>query len=168
MQDTYYVLFLASETSLPIRLATHVWIVTVYNGKIHRWDILHKPQPAEHRVGHLHKNFQAPFQGLPKYYFGNAEHWDSVLSGFVSGKKGSVAHSVYTFVEKQIVAYQHATSYVMLPGPNSNSFVQWVIDSFSLPITLPSTALGKNYFRYCTFIDTLKERFTLLQKKKVV
>ena len=161
-------LFLASETSLPIRLATHVWIVTVYNGIINRWDILHKEQPAEKCVGHLHKNFQKPFQGLPKYYFENKEHWNSSLVGFVSGKKESVAHTVFTFVEKQITTYQYTTSYVMLPGPNSNSFVQWVIDSFSLPIVLPATALGKNYFKYCTFVNSVKEQFDMLHKRRMV
>lgn len=144
----YGVFFLYSETSLPVRFATHVWIVTMHNGNMNRWEILHKQMPAQLRVGYLHKNFRPALEGLPKFYFTNPDSWPAKECGRLIGKKGSLAYQVFDFIEKQGHTYPFCHKYTLLPGPNSNSFVQYIVDQFNLPIRLPWSAIGRFYFHH--------------------
>lgn len=41
--------------------------------------------------------------------------------------------------------YEYAKHYLPWPGPNSNTFVNWLTSEVGLPIVMPPTALGKDY-----------------------
>jgi hypothetical protein len=41
--------------------------------------------------------------------------------------------------------YEYATNYLPWPGPNSNSFVDWLAREVDLPIVMPPSAIGKDH-----------------------
>ncbi|MFT4312145.1 MAG: DUF3750 domain-containing protein [Candidatus Woesearchaeota archaeon] len=158
-KDTYYVLFLESETSLPVRFITHTWIVTVYNGQTDRWDILHKKNLSKDSWQHLHKNFIPAFQGLPKYYFGNKKHWPAKIIGIVKGKKNSKAHKLCLQIQDAQKSYPFIDKYKFVPGPNCNSFTQWFLDKNNIKsFRISKTSLGREFWELQRFKENAHKK----------
>ena len=66
---------------------------------------------------------------------------------------GKQAETVIKEIQDAVKRYPYKNIYRMWPGPNSNTFVAYVIrHSPSIKIRLPMTAVGKDYLinRYCT------------------
>ena len=57
---------------------------------------------------------------------------------------GDEAVSVVDFVRAMAPEYPCRDTYVLVPGPNSASFVQWVIDQTALDVELPLSAIGQD------------------------
>jgi hypothetical protein len=98
------------------------------------------------RWGHLHKDFYDPAQGISKYIFSNKYLWESVeLLGYVEGDEQSIAGQMADLVESSPQAYPYCLKYSLL-GPNSNTYVQWVLNQFPQSgLRLPWNCFGKNY-----------------------
>ena len=61
---------------------------------------------------------------------------------------GHSANELVERVDKAARAYPYAGEYTMWPGPNSNSFTQWVLSEVpELSAALPRKAIGKNWLR---------------------
>jgi len=59
--------------------------------------------------------------------------------------KGSEAQMMIEFIERSPNVYPHCEMY-RFRGPNSNTYVQWVIDNFpNSGLQLPFNAFGKGY-----------------------
>lgn len=64
----------------------------------------------------------------------------------IAGNKNSLAHKVATFIDDTIKDYPYKNIYKHLPGPNSNTFTQWILNHFpEIKLQLPRNAFGKNY-----------------------
>ena len=62
--------------------------------------------------------------------------------------KGEDARSLVARVEAAVDAYPYAQEYTMWPGPNSNSFIEWIgLEVPELGLTLPAKAIGKNWMQ---------------------
>ena len=144
--DTYQVYFFTCSAHRPFRFAIHPWIVIVDNGKITRWEIIHRKYQDKKRFGYVYKNFyNNPIQGLKKHHF-SSEYWYSTLIDSVSGDDKSLAFRIVNFVEEMTPFYPHQENYVLFPGPNSNTYIAWILQKFpELKIKLPWNAFGKNY-----------------------
>ena len=60
--------------------------------------------------------------------------------------KGSEARELIEKIEQAVEDYPYAEEYTMWPGPNSNSFVQWIALSVpQLALELPAKAIGKDW-----------------------
>ncbi len=60
--------------------------------------------------------------------------------------RGPAAAAAIPRIEDAIARYPYPSSYVTWPGPNSNTFVAWVVREVpELRVTLPSTAIGKDF-----------------------
>ncbi|MEA2117339.1 DUF3750 domain-containing protein [Halovibrio sp. HP20-50] len=60
--------------------------------------------------------------------------------------RGGAAEGMIPQIEAAAVAYPHADLYRLWPGPNSNSFIAWVIREVpGFEVALPVTAIGKDY-----------------------
>ena len=69
--------------------------------------------------------------------------------------RGEKATSVITQVENLIGSYPFSDRYKVWPGPNSNTFVAYMIRNIDeLEIELPATAVGKDYFGNNQFFAT--------------
>lgn len=61
---------------------------------------------------------------------------------------GPSAEALIEPIEQSVRRYPFADRYVMWPGPNSNSFIQWIaLDVPQLGFRLPDKAIGKNWMR---------------------
>ena len=75
----------------------------------------------------------------------NKRH-DSKLIGIVEGDKKSIAARMIYFLENKAKNYPFRNRYKKYPGPNSNTFIQWMLNKFdNCGFKLPRNALGKNW-----------------------
>ena len=58
---------------------------------------------------------------------------------------GEVASRIKAVLETAAEKYPHCHAYFPWPGPNSNTFVAWVLREAGLPVDLAWKALGKDY-----------------------
>ena len=62
--------------------------------------------------------------------------------------KGPEAASLIEHIESAVQGYPYADQYTMWPGPNSNSFTEWVALSVpGLELDLPTKAIGARWMR---------------------
>jgi hypothetical protein len=63
----------------------------------------------------------------------------------VAEQVGSEAERIIKVLEESFENYPYQSVYHYLPGPNCNTYTQWVLDQAAWNITLPDAALGKDY-----------------------
>ena len=119
-------------------IADHYWLLT-FHGKegersvtCNRWEIWQASQQNEPCWGHLHKNLLAPNQGV-----GNGP------SRCIHEWKGDEALSIIERIESSPYSYPFINQYRYWPGPNSNTFAQWVVKD---KIELSNRAIGKAFY----------------------
>jgi hypothetical protein len=117
--------------------ADHHWVLVIrgLNGKHYescdRWEVWQHANQNDSCWGHLHKNLLAPCQGVGNGPSRAIKRWTDDDALEIIAKIES-AQNTYPFNEK----------YCYWPGPNSNTFAQWVIgDRMKLGIR----AFGKRY-----------------------
>ena len=144
--DEYQVFFFTSRAYIPFHFAVHPWVITVRTGTIDRWEVLCKIHADIEHFGYVHKNFYTdPTQGIEKSAF-TQQHWNGKLLGSVTGGKNSLAHTMLNFIQERTPDYPHQENYTAYPGPNSNTYVAWILKHFpESDITLPWNAFGKKY-----------------------
>jgi len=59
--------------------------------------------------------------------------------------RGAEAERIATCVRREAPAYPYRDRYHAWPGPNSNTFVDWLIRTCSLHVDLPGPNIGKDY-----------------------
>lgn len=143
--NAYQVFFFCSPAAIPLAFACHPWIVINNKGVVSRYEVFWRPQKWHDRWGQLHKNFYPPTQGLAVLPFTEKFTWKRVsFLGYVTGEKGSLAEEMLHFVESSSETYPYRERYA-LHGPNSNTYVQWVLDHFKdAHIKLPWNAFGRS------------------------
>ena len=73
----------------------------------------------------------------------NKFFWNAKLLYYIEGDEYSVAKNIYNFIEKSKDNYPYVDKYFPW-GPNSNTFVQWVLNHFpDFNIKLPWNCFGK-------------------------
>ena len=111
-------------------LAHHYWLV-VDDGKPIRWEIWQWQAVGGESWGHLHRNLMEFDRGV-----GNGPSW--VVSTF----HDEVACRLARRLELAPETYPWRHRYLPWPGPNSNTFVRWVIGD---PAMMGWQAFGKRY-----------------------
>ena len=60
--------------------------------------------------------------------------------------RGEPAQRLIPRVHQAVIDYPYAQTYTMWPGPNSNSFTQWIAEEVpELELELPTKAIGKSW-----------------------
>lgn len=117
--------------------AIHPWFVvkqadeTSYD----RWEVW---QTSGGAYGHVRKNRSSPTTSV-------GAGGTYVIAELV----GAEAEAVVSFIESESPDYPCKDNYVLFPGPNSNSYAQWVLDSTGWDVVLPPTAIGKDVPANC-------------------
>ena len=136
-KDKYEVYIFRGKLAFPLNIAVHTWIVINNKGKIDRWDLLSPHRRPEKKYGYIHKNVLKPTSWFYK------ELEDNKLIGKV---EGLIAKETINFIEKNILNYPYKNRYSYFPGPNSNTFTQWILNNNpKVKIKLPFRAIGKCY-----------------------
>lgn len=115
------------------RLAIHTWIVTkrADEQKFHRWEIWRCPDGDYDFVC---KDFATPTSGI-----------GSNLMFVIGERVGSEAETVVMFVEQASPLYPFRDRYVPVPGPNSNTYTQWLLDNSGWDLELRPRAVGADW-----------------------
>lgn len=118
-------------------IGSHPWFVVkgANETEFDRWEVL---DSADGISGHVYVNFRTPAEdvGAGGVY---------VLAELI----GPEAEAVVAFIETESVNYPCRNEYVFFPGPNSNTYGQWVLDNTGWDVTQPFTAMGKDVSPDC-------------------
>lgn len=122
---------MGSKLPIPFFFAIHTWIVIEdEDGKKERWEVFQRKNNKD--MGYVYKNLFNPKEGMNINPWRKHPKWKS--------------KEIFSVKEKNAKEYPHKNKYVLWPGPNSNTFTQWVLNQFSeIKNKLPWNAFGKNY-----------------------
>ena len=116
-------------------IAAHCWFAEYDpNGRTwHRWEVWQKRGSGRGDWGHLRKNLMSASSGV-----GAGPAW--VLAEW----RGSESARVSTVLNDP-ENYPYTDTYRYWPGPNSNTYVGWVLRKADVKTELPSAAIGASY-----------------------
>jgi hypothetical protein len=124
---------------LPIveAFAIHAWFVVKNraSAEFHRWE---EWVEAAGPYGYVREDLFPP-EG--DYGVGSAY----VLAELI----GAEAEPVAAFIETQSPGYPCRNQFDLFRGPNSSTFVQWVLDGAGWDVALPPSAIGKDVAADC-------------------
>ncbi len=115
-------------------LAVHYWYVIIGSDGQERWEIWQKSSLCESSWGHLHKNLLPAESGV-----GNGGSWQE------TAWTGQLAKQLTAIIQKTPEIYPYNYLYRYFPGPNSNTYVQWVLKQANTNYRLGMKGIGKNY-----------------------
>jgi len=144
-KDRYQVFLFSCPAPIPTNFAPHYWFVINKKGKISRWEVLMPSSQVKTSWDHLHKTTKHFAEGLNKIHYTILPRSKSSLVGFIEGKNGSTAQKMAKFIFYSPKKYPYCGMYNPL-GPNSNTFIQWIINHFpESGFKLSWRAIGKGY-----------------------
>ena len=143
-KDKYQVFLCKTPANTLLRFIIHTYFITNDKGKIKRWEILYLKSLCKTSWSHLHLNYLKPWQGFVKSFFSrNGPRFSGQIMSKVEERS---AIKIIKFIEKSPQIYKFNNYYLAYPGPNSNTFTQWILDHFpESGLKLPWNAFGKNY-----------------------
>ncbi|WP_413441177.1 DUF3750 domain-containing protein [Synechococcus sp. MIT S1220] len=127
----------ATIPGLPGFFADHYWLLLLRGAResgyqsCDRWEVWQHARQNETSWGHLHKNLLAPLQGV-----GNGP------SRLIQQWTGDDALPIVEKIETSPSCYPFIHQYRYWPGPNSNTFAQWIVRG---KIDLGVRAIGKSF-----------------------
>jgi hypothetical protein len=143
--DLYQVFLFASPAHIPLSIWTHPWFVINKKGKLFRYEVLHKSNRSRPECGHIHVDNLPLFDGIEVFLFLKHPRWNATLLGQIQGGENSAAQRMCDFIEHSICTYKNKDHYCLV-GPNSNTYIQWVLDnSPEFTGRLKWNALGNEY-----------------------
>jgi len=141
-KDRYQVFLFCCPAYFPVNFLRHPWFVLNKNGEISRWEIKHTINKKNR--SHLFVNNQPPFQGINLTFF-IKRFWKARLVGFIEGDENSIVPKITEFIENSEKTYPYCNKYFFL-GPNSNTYVQNVLNKFpEFKVKLSWRFIGKNF-----------------------
>ena len=144
--DKYQVFVFSSPVSFPINFACHPWFVVNKKGAIARWEVFHFKNKIQKDYNFLHLNTFPFYNGFSIVFPFHKFRWNPVLIGSVEGDDNSTVPKIIEFIENSRSTYPYCNKYRFLPGPNSNTYVQNVLNHFpEFNIKLSSRFIGKDY-----------------------
>jgi hypothetical protein len=132
------VLILSLNLPIPLMFAVHVYFVTIENNRINRYDVLYQ---KNNKNSYLYKNAGKPFQAF-RYIRCFKKRSKNIH--FIKHITDSNAKKLIHVLENK--EYPSKNKYFIFPGPNSNTYAQWIINQVpKLKVKLPMLAFGKNF-----------------------
>jgi hypothetical protein len=124
--------------SLPLGLgllADHYWFVVfdADGGPCHHWEVWQTADAGGRSFGHVHCDLKHPDAGVGGGRMRIVAQWQSEAAQALRDILGNPRD------------YPYCSRYFAWPGPNSNTYVAWVLQRAGLRHPLPRRALGKNY-----------------------
>jgi hypothetical protein len=116
-------------------LADHYWFVVWDDqGRCERWEVWQRKRAGGTSFGHVHCNLKHPDAGVGGGKMRVMAEW-----------QGDPASRLHEVLRTTASSYPHSNRYRPWPGPNSNTFVAWVLRQAGIGIRLPWKAIGKGY-----------------------
>jgi hypothetical protein len=155
-KDTYQVFLLVCPATLPFSFATHPWLVVNRKGVVSRHGVSwrkaaksSKPLFGQHLCTecseHVHKDARPPMEGIEIFPLVQKYLWKGRILKSIEGDDGSLAKRMADFIDESVTAYPYKDRYALL-GPNSNTYIGWILEHFpESGMRLPWTAIGKGF-----------------------
>lgn len=115
-------------------IAVHYWFVIIKDNQFERWEIWQRANRGKQSWGHLHKNLMPYDRGV-----GNGNSW------IESQWFGNRADALIEIIENTPRIYPYNYKYRYYPGPNSNTYVQWILNQGNTNYLLGKKGIGKDY-----------------------
>lgn len=117
------------------RVAVHCWFVAYAPDETswHRWEVWQKPDAGGTSWGHVHRDLTHPDSGVGGGPYRTQREW-----------RGEVAEKIYSVLSAPS-QYPYRDTYRAWPGPNSNTYVAWVLRKSKATADLHPMAIGKDY-----------------------
>lgn len=127
------------------KIAVHLYLNFYFEKEIERWELWETKNAFEKiktnqsvssktSNGHIYKNLKAPFDGVGGGNSFGIKKWT-----------GEEAQKIYHSMNVLFNTYPHKDFYRAWPGPNSNTFIATVLKTSGIDISLPATAIGKDF-----------------------
>lgn len=126
-------------------IAVHYWFVITDRENVQRWEIWQSPNVSNTSWGHLHLNLMPSDRGV-----GNGNSW------LEKQWQGIKAEKLAVIIRETPADYPYNYCYRYYPGPNSNTYVQWILNQAQIGYPLSHRGLGKHYLRYQQFLINCK------------
>jgi hypothetical protein len=116
-------------------VAIHYWfaVFTSDDKKWSRWEVWQNPDQVPASWGHVHKNLMHPDSGVGGGAYKIEKEW-----------RGKRARNIINVLNKPN-EYLYRNQYHAWPGPNSNTYVAWVLKQARIPVDLNPKAIGKDF-----------------------
>jgi hypothetical protein len=119
-------------------IAEHYWFVTFDpSGACERWEVWQTQNAGGRSFGHLHCDFKGPGDGV-----------GGGPSRVIAQWGGGDALNVLEVLKSAEQTYPFRECYLPWPGPNSNTFVAWVLLRAGIEFALSWKAIGKDFARW--------------------
>lgn len=113
--------------------AHHHWFVVEQDGVRDRWEVWQTANAGGIAYGHVHRNLWPPERGV-----GNGPGW------VIRCWSGHAARELIQEIEASPTTYPWREFYLPFPGPNSNTYVQWLLgERFRLGRLAPGRAWAR-------------------------
>lgn len=124
----------------PFNYFKHPWFVLNEKGNVSRWEVRHDINKKNQN--HLFINNQEPFEGINKFSFIKSK-WNAELLQKIEGE---LAEKIIDFIKTSDIKYPYLNKYFGISGPNSNTYLNWVLSNFKeIDLILSNRFIGKNY-----------------------
>ena len=138
-KDEYQVFVFCCPAYFPFNYFRHPWFVLNKKGEISRWEVHQKFNKLN--SCHLYINNQKPFVGIRKSFFLN-RYWESSFLGNING---DTAKKAIELIQCSVINYPFCKKYSYF-GPNSNTYLQWILNKFpDFKIKLSKRFIGKDF-----------------------
>ena len=119
-------------------IAWHYWFVVHDEAGRHRWEVWQTKNAGGFCIGHVHRDLKHPDDGVGGGPSRLAFEW-----------QGPEALRLVKVLEK-VQSYPFCERYRLWPGPNSNTFVAWVLREARIDFVLDPRGIGRRFARYFT------------------
>ena len=118
-------------------LAVHYWFVVRDNeGTCERWEVWQRTNVGGKSVGHVYRNLMSTDSNVGGGPTHLATQWTD-----------ADAVRIAKVLRESWDRYPYCHWYRMMPGPNSNTFVAWVLAQAGINYELSHRGIGKNFLR---------------------
>jgi hypothetical protein len=116
-------------------IAVHYWLVVIdeATGETHRWEVWQTRNAGGSSIGHVHCDLKTPEDGV-----------GGGPSRVVCEWRGKEAQAIDAVLQ-QAAHYPYCSRYFLWPGPNSNTFVAWVLKTAGINHRLGWRGLGRHF-----------------------
>jgi len=115
-------------------VAVHYWFVTADAHKRDRWEVWQRMNAGGLSAGYLHRNLMHPDSNVGGGPTHLAHVWTDAL-----------AQQIALALHESWEQYPYLYRYQVMPGPNSNTFVAWILHRAGVEYRLSRRAVGKNF-----------------------
>jgi hypothetical protein len=112
-------------------LAAHYWFVVRDEQRCERWEVWQTKNAGGRSIGHLHCNLKPP-----------EAHVGGGPTRLIAEWRGDQALALQRALSTD---YPYCDTYRYWPGPNSNTYVAWVLRQAGIDYPLGRLAVGKNF-----------------------